>query len=323
MATEIQASWPTRIWAAIGGGLVVLVGALLLLGGGYLIWLEGSPYYLLAGGAIIAVGVLLIRRHAAAGLIYAGVLAATLAWAYWESGLVFWPLLPRLFAPAVLGLFILTVIPSGPPGRLRGQAAAAVAAASVACLCVLGATVPATLTWGQADAPVQAQGAAPVAKQVSDWRYYGRDPAGTRYAPVDQINRENVDGLKVAWTFRTGEKPNRGSQDQNTPLQVGDTVYVCTPTNVVIALDADTGKEKWRHDPHVKPFFWNRCRGVGYWDAADPKLPAPAATPALPAAQGGAPAATPAKAAAKPAAPASAPAATQIAAAATPAAGEP
>ncbi len=296
MATEIQASWPTRIWAAIGGGLVAFVGAVLLLGGGYLIWLEGSPYYLLAGAAIVAVGVLLVRRHPAAGLVYAGVLAATLAWAYWESGLVFWPLLPRLFAPAVLGLFILLVIPSGPKGRLRSQSAMAVGAASVACLCVLGATIPATLTWGQADAdaPVQAQGVAPASKQVADWRYYGRDPGGTRYAPIDQINRENVDDLKVAWTFRTGEKPNRGSQDQNTPLQVGDTVYVCTPTNVVIAMDADTGKEKWRHDPHVKPFFWNRCRGVGYWDAADPKLPTPAPAGIVAAAK---------PAAAKPAAP--------------------
>ena len=294
MASEKVVGWPARIWAWVGGGVIALVGACLLGGGGWLIWLQGSPYYLLAGAAIIVTGVLLMRRHAAAGLIYAATLAATLSWEFWESGLVFWPLLPRLFAPAVLGLFVLLVIPSGPKGRLRTQAAASVALASVACLCVLGAALPATFTWGQADTPFQVQGAAPAAQPTSDWRYYGQNPAGTRYAPVDQINRENVDELKVAWTFRTGEKPNRGSQDQNTPTQVGDTVYLCTPTNIVVAVDADSGKEKWRHDPRVKPAFWNRCRGVGYWDAADPK----------PAALGATTAAAPAKPAAKPAIPA-------------------
>src|SRR6185436_1101048 len=172
---------------------------------------------------------------------------------------------------------------------------------------------------GQADSPVQAQGAEPVAEGAADWRYYGRDPGGARYAPVDQINRDNVEKLKVAWTFHTGEKPNRGSQDQNTPLQVGDTLYVCTPTNVVIALDADTGKEKWRHDPKVRPFFWNRCRGVGYWDAAAPKIVpvarAPEAAGAAPA-PAAKPAAKPApKPAPKPAAPAAADAATNAVAA--------
>jgi quinate dehydrogenase (quinone) len=311
MASDKEAGWPARIWAWVGGGVIGLVGAVLLAGGGWLIWLQGSPYYMLAGAAIVATGVLLVRRHPAAGLVYAGTLAATLGWAIWESGLVFWPLLPRLFAPAVFGVFVLLVIPSGPKGRLRAQAAASVALASVACLCVLGAALPATYTWGQADTPFQVQNAAPSAQASSDWRYYGHDPAGTRYAPLDQINTENVDQLKVAWTFRTGEKRNPGSQDQDTPTQVGDTVYLCTPTNVVIAVDADSGKEKWRHDPKVKPFVWNRCRGVGYWDAADPK-PAAAATPA--------PAATSAKPAAKPANPAGAPVAQT---AAVPAAAEP
>ncbi|MBU2152556.1 MAG: PQQ-binding-like beta-propeller repeat protein, partial [Alphaproteobacteria bacterium] len=304
MAAEKTVGWPARIWAAIGGGLVALVGAVILAGGGWLIFLDGSPYYMLAGAAILASGVMLVRRHPAAGLLYAVVLAVTLGWGLWEGGFQFWPLVPRLFAPAVLGLFILLVIPAAPKGRLRDQSGWAVAALSVACVGVLGAAAPATYTWGQAEFPAQITGAAPPADAASDWRYYGRDPGGARYAPIDQINRENVDDLKVAWTFRTGEKPNRGSQDQNTPLQVGDTVYVCTPTNVVIAVDADSGKEKWRQDPKVKPSFWNRCRGVGYWDGSQPKValsggadttappakgatPPAKATPATPAAKAG------------------------------------
>ncbi|MBO0857678.1 MAG: hypothetical protein J2P21_04330 [Chloracidobacterium sp.] len=42
------------------------------------------------------------------------------------------------------------------------------------------------------------------AKQESDWPSYGRDPDGSRYSPLAQINRENVNSLKVAWTYRTG-----------------------------------------------------------------------------------------------------------------------
>lgn len=286
MASEIRAGWPARIWAAVGGALVAVVGLVLLAGGGWLLVLGGSPYYLAAGLAIVACGVLLVRRHPAAGLVYAATLAATLAWALWEAGFAFWPLLPRLLAPAVLGLFILLVIPTAPKGRRRGQSAALVALLSLACVAVLGAALPATYSWGQAAEPIQASSAAPAADGPSDWRYYGRDPGGARYAPIDQINRENVDGLKVAWTFRTGEKPHRANQDQNTPLQVGDTLYVCTPTNVVIALDADTAREKWRHDPKVTPHFWHRCRGVGYWDGTQPRVamgqaaaPQPAAAP--------------------------------------------
>jgi len=271
MTTAKQAGWPTRIWAAVGGGLIALVGLALMGGGGWLIYLDGSPYYFLAGSGVMASGVLLIRRNPAAGLVYAAVLAVTLAWAIWESGLVYWSLSPRLVAPAVLGLFLLLVLPATRKTGVRRQAAAATALASVACFAALGLSIPDTFTQGQAVAPAQVQDGAPPAQATSDWRYYGRDPGGSRYTPVDQINRENVDKLKVAWTFRSGEKENRGSEDQNTPMQVGDKVYVCTPTNVVIALNADTGQEVWRYDPKVKPGFWNRCRGVGYWDGTQPK----------------------------------------------------
>lgn len=51
MAADTVASWPARIWAAIGGGLITLIGVILLGGGGYLIFLGGSPYYLFAGAA--------------------------------------------------------------------------------------------------------------------------------------------------------------------------------------------------------------------------------------------------------------------------------
>ena len=137
MVSDRAAGWAARIWAWIGGGLVTLVGLPLLLGGGYLVFRGGSPYYLLAGAAVTATGVMAVRRHPAAGLVYAATLAATLGWALWEAGFAFWPLLPRLFAPAVLGLFLLLVIPTAPRGARRNQSGAAVALTSLVARMVL------------------------------------------------------------------------------------------------------------------------------------------------------------------------------------------
>src|SRR5262249_55536260 len=157
------------------------------------------PYYLLAGSGVLATGALLARRRSTAGFAYAAVLAATLAWALWESGLSFWPLLPRVFAPAVLGFFVLAVMPATAKHPLRIQAMLAPARASLGTLAVLASTVPATFTDGLAASPVLGSGGAP-GGAPGDWRSYGRDPGGQRYAPFDQIGRENVKDLKVAWT---------------------------------------------------------------------------------------------------------------------------
>jgi len=111
---------------------------------------------------------------------------------------------------------------------------------------------------------------APVDKSAGgndNWQYYGRTPHGTRFAPDEQINRNNVDKLQVAWTFRTGElAENPTYAYQNTPLQIGDTLYVCTPRNKVFAVNADTGEQRWMFDPQTQSTpIWNRCRGVAYY----------------------------------------------------------
>ena len=102
----------------------------------------------------------------------------------------------------------------------------------------------------------------PMASQDSpdEWRYYGRTMSGTRFAPQDQITKENVHSLKVAWTFRAGTPFHEG-----TPLQVGDTLYVCALNNTIIALNAENGTERWRFDPKINPkAHVYACRGVSY-----------------------------------------------------------
>ncbi len=76
------------------------------------------------------------------------------------------------------------------------------------------------------------------------WPTYGGDDANTRYADLDQINAQNVSSLAPAWIYQTGVM----GADEGTPLVVGDTMYVTTGVNdTIIALDAATGKMRWRH----------------------------------------------------------------------------
>ena len=90
-----------------------------------------------------------------------------------------------------------------------------------------------------------------------EWAVYGGDQGATRYAALDDINRQTVDKLQVAWTWKPAERalPEFGTQPgtfQNTPLMIDDVLYVSTPYNRDVALEARTGRELWRYDP--EPF---------------------------------------------------------------------
>ena len=101
-----------------------------------------------------------------------------------------------------------------------------------------------------------------------DWSHYGRSAAGTRYAPFAEINASNVSNLEIAWTYRTGV----GGAFKATPLQIGDTLYVCLAGNIITALDADSGKRRWQFDPQLrdsKVGFTTTCRGVTYYKAPE------------------------------------------------------
>ena len=106
------------------------------------------------------------------------------------------------------------------------------------------------------------------------WPVHGATPEGTRYSPLTQINRSNVDDLEIAWQYRTGEMALRGekfaqSKDQNIPVTIAGNLVVCTPFNRVIALDPASGRERWVFDPDVsmdlQPPAPYACRGVAAW----------------------------------------------------------
>jgi len=98
--------------------------------------------------------------------------------------------------------------------------------------------------------------AAPRSDRVDDWPSYGHDPGGARYSPLRQITRANVARLKVAWTFHTGDAASGSgggprSGFESTPIVVDGRLFVTTPFNRVIALDAESGVERWRFDPKI------------------------------------------------------------------------
>lgn len=115
-----------------------------------------------------------------------------------------------------------------------------------------------------------------------DWPYYGGDAGGQRFSTAAQITPANVRGLKIAWTWSTGDaaaKPTadlRAAAFENTPILAGGRLYACSPFNQAAALDPATGRPLWRFDPRIdiavrypNSFV---CRGLAYW--RDPAAPA-------------------------------------------------
>jgi quinohemoprotein ethanol dehydrogenase len=80
-----------------------------------------------------------------------------------------------------------------------------------------------------------------------EWTTYGRDYAETHFSPLKQINADNVGRLGLAWSWDTGTEGGI----ESTPLVSNGVLYATGPWSVVFAIDARTGKEKWRYDPDV------------------------------------------------------------------------
>jgi quinoprotein glucose dehydrogenase/quinate dehydrogenase (quinone) len=258
--------------AAVCGAL----GAVFAIGGARLISLGGSIYYCLLGLALVATGVLVWRRHRAAAWLYAATTAGTFVWAVTEAHLDAWALLPRIVPVATLGLWFARpgvrralVFGSFPESGTEWVHAWLGPLLFVAAL----GLVAASFAYGRFE-PRIAHRAPPSVRIERDtaWPAFGNTNAGDRYSPAEAISPENAGRLELAWSYRTGDRPLpddppwAGHTFQSTPINIGDSLYVCTPHDVVIALDADTGKERWRYDPDVNTHGVPHlaCRGVAY-----------------------------------------------------------
>jgi quinoprotein glucose dehydrogenase len=101
-----------------------------------------------------------------------------------------------------------------------------------------------------------------------------------RHSPLTDITRRNVDRLAVAWTFHSGDMSEGGgnrprSGFETTPIVVDDTLFFTTGTNRIIALDPETGRQRWAFDPQIQTggSYGDGLisRGVATW--LDPAIP--------------------------------------------------
>ncbi|MGF1623246.1 MAG: membrane-bound PQQ-dependent dehydrogenase, glucose/quinate/shikimate family, partial [Alphaproteobacteria bacterium] len=278
--------------------VLALLGGALAAGGAWLIALGGSWYYLVAGAGFLVTAGLLLKARPAALWVYAAVVAGTLAWALWESGLDWWALAVRGDVVVPIGLFLLTpwitraidraLVPPGEPRPLRvtvlrggGLALTATLAASLVVAVISWFSDPhridGTAPDARAEVPGDARGVPP-----GEWHAYGRTWDGQRWSPLDQITPENVDRLEVAWTYRTGDvRGQPGDPEETTfqvtPLMMDNRLFLCTPHQLVIALDATTGEEIWRYDPEILDDLALQhltCRGLTHY-AGPATAPAP------------------------------------------------
>lgn len=104
---------------------------------------------------------------------------------------------------------------------------------------------------------------------MSDWSHYQGDPGSNQYSNLTEINTDNVQTLKVAWTYHSGDADtlNR-SQIQCNPLIIDGILYGTSPVLKLFALDAATGQEKWTFDPFegkYNQYGMGVNRGLAYW----------------------------------------------------------
>jgi len=241
----------------------------MLVQGSMLILVGGSFYYAVAGLALVGSGVMVYRGESRGAALYGLFLIATYIWAIYEVQLDPWALLPRVAMFSVLGLWFLlprvrrSLVQAEPEPLLqKPQTKLSLLAAGSFVVALFVANS------GYDVQPVSAPGTGVANNDSGDWAHYGATKAGTRFAAQSQINLDNVSQLEKGWEFRT----KVDGTFKGTPIQVGDGVFLCTGQNLIVALDPDSGEERWRFDPKLKtpPFgFWDTCRGITYYKVPD------------------------------------------------------
>lgn len=285
--------WPIAV--AI---LLVLFGIPIAAGGVYLMVLGGSWYYFPAGMGLLITAYFLMRRSEAALWVNLATFVITVAWAFWEAGLDGWAQVPRLVAPTVVLLLVLSTVPT--LNQSSKKLRTIVTSITLAFFAVGGAVLAMNTGIGSLSAqeapsappqqddaqsegePGQQSPAVPTVETTAmqstyepletgaDWPAYGGTHKAVRYSPLSEINLDNVGKLEKIWEFRTGDLPqgDEAFGNQNTPIKVGNRLFVCSALNKVTALDAATGTQFWTYDPEVSTdaIGYNAtCRGLAYY----------------------------------------------------------
>jgi quinoprotein glucose dehydrogenase len=253
--------------------ILALIGAALTAAGLWLVLLDGSWYYLIVGIGFLVSAFALRRRSPLAPFIYAAILLGSLAWAIHEAGLDWWSLMPRGGVIVLVGLLLLITAKRERHGR-GGLLALSVSLAASIATALYAMMIDPRATVGSIPAPVTfSLPPSEMAVAALEWPAYGRTPGGSHFSPLAAITPENVGKLERAWEYRTGDQrdPARDPEETTyevTPIMVDGLLYLCTPHQIAIALDPQTGGERWRFDPNVgtnKQRQHQTCRGLSYY----------------------------------------------------------
>ncbi|WP_336971262.1 membrane-bound PQQ-dependent dehydrogenase, glucose/quinate/shikimate family [Sphingobium aromaticiconvertens] len=248
--------------------ILLVTGASLVWLGGRLLLLGGSPWYMASGLVMLITAFLAWRKSPASISLYWAYLGANLIWALWEAGMDGWALAPRLAMPVCMGLYMLTPSFRRHVGREAPLPGAHILWPALALMLVGGLGLA---FWADRTpaATSTAWGPSPSQAADGDWIAYGNDRGGSRFSPLAQITPANVGNLKPAWTYRTGKLGDgkQGTAFQANPLKVGNRLFLCAGNNDVIALDPETGRQLWRHNPKtdLTGVYGLVCRGVTYY----------------------------------------------------------
>ena len=288
----------TGILLIVSAALALVLGFYMTGAGTWLIVLGGTFYYALAGIGFLVGGVLLLRREMG-GLIALSLTAlGTVLWALWEIHGKGWmqswgfDLAGRVGLPmGILLVAFLVVALLRRRGAIDHQnhrwllwplAPVAILAIGV----VVGVTqqepqvrtrlADASTFASSPRAPTSAAGGRSALMRGDDeWTAYGGSNLGQRFSPAAQVTPDNVAGLEEVWRFETNDLPANDRvfySFQNTPLKIDDSLYVCSNSNQVYALDPATGEQQWHFDPEIspdamEPLFSVACRAVAYHEA--------------------------------------------------------
>lgn len=273
-------SFPAKVGRWILTLVLFAFGLYMVIGGVWLITLGGNWYYAIAGLLSLGTALGLGRRRKSATVWFTVLFLLTLAWTIQESGTLYWRWVPRFAFVLALAIAYSLLLPGLHRTVSRGKAAL-LTGILVAAFAVAGGL--AFVDHGVTEASNVPASEKPTFKadtgtgedtQIpsTDWTSYGGNQATQRFSSATQITPANVKDLKLAWTAHVGNVPEDTRWGvQNTPIKVGDKLYVCGYLNKVVALNAATGVAEWTFDPGLSPEnvpYTPSCRSLAYY--ADP-----------------------------------------------------
>ena len=265
--------------------VMAIVAVAMLYMGGKLLLLGGSAFYALMAAGLLLAAILLFLNKRSALTLYALLMWITLFWTVWEVGFDKWQWIPRGDLFGLFGVWLALPWVVRPLTQRTFHpflgSTVVIMIALVIGLCFYD-PLPQQGTITNARTPSASTGAG------NDWTAYGGSTNGQRFSSLNQITKDNVKNLEVAWTYHTGDL--RKSDDateytfEATPLKANGMLYFCTPHNEVHALDPETGAVKWKYAPPQDRSYMQQhqtCRGVGFYDGGSAAAESSASQPAI------------------------------------------